>query len=165
MTMTDKAALSDRAAASFAATIKEYLLPIISALAAGLAAYLFVFTNKLLNLDEIAGLFAKGESVSSGRWALALTSFIFPDVSMPWINGILALLMLTASACLTIRIFEVKSSVFRLLLPALIVVFPSQIVTFAYMFTCAPYALAVLLAVCSVYMLSLIHISEPTRRS
>lgn len=152
MTMTDKAALSDRAAASFAATIKEYLLPIISALAAGLAAYLFVFTNKLLNLDEIAGLFAKGESVSSGRWALALTSFIFPDVSMPWINGILALLMLTASACLTIRIFEVKSSVFRLLLPALIVVFPSQIVTFAYMFTCAPYALAVLLAVCSVYM-------------
>ena len=62
----------------------------VSAFAAGLAAYLFVFTNKLLNLDEIAGLFGKGESISSGRWALALTSYVFPDVSMPWINGMLA---------------------------------------------------------------------------
>lgn len=149
--MTEKAALSERCAAKCAATIREYAPSILAALAAGLAAYLFVFTNKLLNLDEIAGLFAKGESISSGRWALALTSFIFPDVSMPWINGLLSLLMLTAAACLTVRVFEIKSPVLRVLLPALIVVFPSQAVTFTYMFTCAPYALAVLFAVASVY--------------
>ena len=125
----------------------------VSAFAAGLAAYLFVFTNKLLNLDEIAGLFGKGESISSGRWALALTSYIFADVSMPWINGMLSLLLLTAAACLTVRIFEIKSTLWQVLLGALLVVFPSQIVTFSYMFTCAPYALAVLLAVGSVYVL------------
>ena len=125
----------------------------VSAFAAGLAAYLFVFTNKLLNLDEIAGLFGKGESISSGRWALALTSYVFPDVSMPWINGMLSLLLLTAAACLTVRIFEIKSTLWQVLLGALLVVFPSQIVTFSYMFTCAPYALAVLLAVGSVYVL------------
>lgn len=125
----------------------------VSAFATGLAAYLFVFTNKLLNLDEIAGLFGKGESISSGRWALALTSYVFPDVSMPWINGMLSLLLLTAAACLTVRIFEIKSTLWQVLLGALLVVFPSQIVTFSYMFTCAPYALAVLLAVGSVYVL------------
>ena len=125
----------------------------VSAFAAGLAAYLFVFTNKLLNLDESAGLFGKGESISSGRWALALTSYVFPDVSMPWINGMLSLLLLTAAACLTVRIFEIKSTLWQVLLGALLVVFPSQIVTFSYMFTCAPYALAVLLAVGSVYVL------------
>ena len=125
----------------------------MSAFAAGLAAYLFVFTDKLLNLDEIAGLFGKGESISSGRWALALTSYVFPDVSMPWINGMLSLLLLTAAACLTVRIFEIKSTLWQVLLGALLVVFPSQIVTFSYMFTCAPYALAVLLAVGSVYVL------------
>ena len=125
----------------------------VSAFAAGLAAYLFVFTNKLLNLDEIAGLFGKGESISSGRWALSLTSYVFPDVSMPWINGMLSLLLLTAAACLTVRIFEIKSTLWQVLLGALLVVFPSQIVTFSYMFTCAPYALAVLLAVGSVYVL------------
>ena len=111
----------------------RYALPAASCLVSGLAAYLFVLTNKLVNLDEIAGLFSKGESISSGRWALALTSYIFPDLSMPWFNGILSLLLITA------------------LLSALLIVFPSQIVTFAYMFTCAPYALAVLLAVASVY--------------
>ncbi len=131
----------------------EYAPCAVSALAAGLAAYFFVFTNKLLNLDEIAGLFGKGESISSGRWALALTSYVFPDISMPWINGVLSLLMLTAAACLTVRIFEIKSTLWQALLGALLVVFPSQIVTFSYMFTCAPYALSVLLAVGSVYVL------------
>ena len=151
--MNSRDAIPDRAAAQLRAVIKEYSLPAVSALMCGLAAYLFVFTNKLLNLDEIAGLFSKGESVSSGRWALALTSYIFPDISMPWFNGVLSLVMLTVSACIVIRVFEIKSTPARLVLPALLVVFPSQIVTFAYMFTCAPYALAVLLAVGSVYAL------------
>lgn len=129
----------------------RYALPAASCLVSGLAAYLFVFTNKLVNLDEIAGLFSKGESISSGRWALALTSYIFPDLSMPWFNGMLSLLLLTAAVCLIIRIFELESPLITALLSALLIVFPSQIVTFAYMFTCAPYALAVLLAVASVY--------------
>lgn len=128
-----------------------YAVPALSALIAGLAAYMFVFTNKLLNLDEIAGLFGKGESLSSGRWALALTSYIFPDLSMPWINGMLSLIMLVAAACITVRVFDIKSGLIRALLAALMVVFPSQIVTFSYMFTCAPYALALLLAMLSLY--------------
>ena len=52
---------------------KNVLLP---AMLFSAAAYMFVFTNKLLNLDEIAGLFGKGETLSSGRWALYLTSFM-----------------------------------------------------------------------------------------
>lgn len=131
----------------------EYRLPALSCLISGLAAYLFVFTNKLLNLDEIAGLFGKGESISSGRWALALTSYIFPDLSMPWFNGLVSLLLLTVAVCLVIALFEVKSPLIRVILAALMIVFPSQIVTFAYMFTCAPYALSVLLAVASVWVM------------
>lgn len=139
----------------------QYIVPALSAFLAGLAAYLFVFTNKLLNLDEIAGLFSKGESLSSGRWALALTSYVFPDVSMPWINGMLSLIMLVAAACITVRVFEIKSGLIKAILAALMVVFPSQIVTFSYMFTCAPYALALLLAVLS---LCLVLCTEDKRR-
>lgn len=130
----------------------RYALPIFSCLVFGLLAYLFVFTNKLLNLDEIAGLFRKGESISSGRWALWLSSFIFPDVSMPWINGMLSLFMLSAAVCLVISLFEIKSPIMQLLLSGLMMVFPSQIITFSYMFTCAPYALALLCSVLSVYV-------------
>ena len=57
--MNSRDAIPDRAAAQLRAVIKEYSLPAVSALMCGLAAYLFVFTNKLLNLDEIAGLFQR----------------------------------------------------------------------------------------------------------
>ena len=40
--------------------LARYALPLTGCLVFGLLAYLFVFTNKLLNLDEIAGLFRKG---------------------------------------------------------------------------------------------------------
>ena len=115
-------------------------------------AYMYVFTNKLLNLDEIAGLFTKGSTISSGRWALWLSSFLFPDASMPWINGILSLLMLSLAACLIVSLFEIRSLPLQMLLSALFVVFPSQIVTFSYMFTAPSYALALLMAVASVYL-------------
>lgn len=115
---------------------------------------MFVFTNKLLNLDELAGLFGKGETVSSGRWGLALTSFIFPDYSMPWINGLICILLLSVSICLIIGIFEIKKPILQVLLSGLIIAFPSQAVTFAYMFTCAPYALSALFAVWSVYLVT-----------
>ena len=131
---------------------KAYALPICSCLIIGLAAYYFVFTNKLLNLDEIAGLFKKGESISSGRWALWLSSFIFPNASMPWINGMLSLFMLTGAVVAVISLFEIRSGLMQLLLSGLMIAFPSQIITFSYMFTCAPYALALLSAVLSVYV-------------
>lgn len=129
-----------------------YWLPFFTCLVIGLTAYGFAFTNKLLNLDEISGLFKKGESISSGRWALWLSSYLFPDVSMPWINGMLSLLMLSVGVCLVIALFEIKSRPLQLLLAGLMVAFPSQIITFSYMFTCAPYALALLLTAASVYV-------------
>ena len=135
-----------------AKTATEYRISLWSSWLFGLAAYMFVFTNKLLNLDELAGLFGKGETVSSGRWGLSLTSLIFPDYSMPWINGLICILLLSVSICLIIGIFEIKKPILQVLLSGLIIAFPSQAVTFAYMFTCAPYALAVLFAVWSVYL-------------
>lgn len=133
-----------------AAAVRENKTALVSAALFSLAAYMFVFTNKLLNLDEIAGLFGKGETLSSGRWALYLTSFIFPDYSMPWINGLLCVLMLSVSAAVIVSLLEIASPIRQALFAGLFVVFPSQIITFSYMFTCAPYALAVLMAVLSV---------------
>lgn len=141
----------ERSFSKFNKVFSVYALPFFTCIVVGLLAYFFVFTNKLLNLDEISGLFKKGESISSGRWGLWLSGFIFPDVSMPWINGMLSLIMIAVSACITVNLFEIKSSLVKVLLCALLTVFPSQIVTFSYIFTCAPYALALMLSVVSVY--------------
>lgn len=131
--------------------LKHNSVPILSALVVGLLAHGFAFTNKLVNADEVVTLFGKGSTIPSGRWGLALTSFLFPNVSMPWIYGILSILMLAAATALVMKIFRVRSPLLQALLAAVIVSFPAQTATFSYMFTSASYALAFLLAVGAVY--------------
>ena len=125
--------------------------PFLCALTAGFLAHGFAFSNKLVNGDELASLFSKGMTVASGRWGLELSSFLFPDVSMPWIYGLLCLVMLAAAACLTLRIFRIEHPLLRTMLAALIPVFPSQTATFSFLFTSPSYALAFLLAVAAVW--------------
>ena len=82
---------------------RDWQTPFCSALIAGLLAHGYAFTNKLLNHDEIESLFGKGATVTSGRWGLELVKVLFPDWSMPWIYGILSLLLISAAACLMLR--------------------------------------------------------------
>lgn len=132
---------------------REHLPSIIATFVAAFCAYTFAFTNKLMCADEVEYLFAKGATVSSGRWGLEMTRILFPDVSMPWIYGIITICLICISCCLIIDIFEIANSGLRVLLPAAIITFPSLIGTFAYMFTSASYGLAFLAAVLSVYCL------------
>ena len=128
----------------------EYRAPFLTAFLAGLAAHGYAFTNKLLNHDEIESLFGKGATITSGRWGLEPVKLLFPDWSMPWIYGILSLLMISAAACLMLRILEIQRPALRLLLAALVTTFPSLTGTFCFMFTSSAYAWAFLLAVLSV---------------
>ena len=127
-------------------------LPFFAALAVGLAAHMFAFANKLVNADEIESLFGKGATVTSGRWGLEAVKLIFPDYSMPWLYGVVSLVLLAVSVCLIVRLFEIKSPLMRVLLAGMIAAFPSQTGTFCFMFTSAPYALAFLFAVLAAYL-------------
>ena len=142
----------ERGWARLMALAAEYKLPLAVGVVFGLAANLYAFTNKFVNADELEYIFSKGATLSSGRWALALTSYIFPDVSMPWIYGVITVALLTVSACVIIRTFGIKGQMLRCVLAGLIVSFPVQTLTFTYMFTSAPYALAVLLVTLAVYV-------------
>ena len=122
----------------------------LSALAAGSLAYGFFLTNKLPNDDDLIYAFSKGVGLESGRFGLPLISHIFPDYSMPWINGLLGLFMLSLAMALLIDLFQIRRPIFRILLPAVMIVFPSQIGIFAYTFAVPAFALAFLLTVLSV---------------
>ena len=130
--------------------IKEYSVPFFSALLFGLAAHTYAFTNKLMNADEVDSLFGKGATITSGRWGLELVRFILPNRSMPWLYGVIALLLFSLSACLTIRMFAVKGKLLRILLAGMVSVFPSLTGTFCFMFTSSAYALSFLFTVLSV---------------
>ena len=101
--------------AACAALWRENRLPFLSGLLAGLAAHGYAFGNKLLNHDEIESLFGKGATVTSGRWGLELVKLLFPDWSMPWIYGLVSLVLIGAAACLMLRTLDIRSAALRIL--------------------------------------------------
>lgn len=127
-------------------------LPFISAFLFGLAAHMFAFTNKLVNADEIESLFGKGATITSGRWGLEAVKPLFPDYSMPWLWGLVSLVLISVAVCLIIRLFDIKNPLIKVLLSGLITTFPSQTGTFCFMFTSSAYALSFLCAVLAAYI-------------
>ena len=131
----------------------ENRAPFLSALLVGLAAHGYAFGNKLLNHDEIESLFGKGATVTSGRWGLELVKILFPDWSMPWIYGLLSLLLIALSCCFMMKMLDIRSTALRIFLPALIVSFPSLTGTFCFMFTAPAYAWSFFLTTLAVFLL------------
>lgn len=134
--------------------IKEYKYVISSCFLFGFLAYMFVFTNKLVNWDELNFIFSKGATIESGRWGLELLAYMIPNYSMPWIFGCMTLFCITVSVCLIVRTFQIESPSLQIVLSGAIIVFPSLIGTFAYMFTSSSYGVAFLLAIVAFTLLA-----------
>ncbi len=132
--------------------IAKYKFSFIASLVTGLLTYVFAFTNKLINHDEVTGLFVKGSGLSSGRWALDFMHYLFPNYSMPWIYGVISVLLIAFSSCIIISVFEIKNKLLQMLLSGCIMAFPSLIGTFSYMFASTSYTFSFLLAVLAFYL-------------
>ncbi len=129
---------------------KENRVPLCAALIFGFLAHGFAFANKLLNHDEANSLFSKGGSVVLGRWGLCFMDNLFPNVSMPWIYGILTIFLLAVAVCVLVHALPLKSRWAQVLAAGMVVTFPSLTGIFGYMFTSTSYALAFLLTALAV---------------
>lgn len=143
--------LFEAAAQWLVSKTKENRLPLLSSLALGLLGYTFAFTNKFLNHDEVTSLFSKGATVDSGRWGLGALDSIFPNYSMPWIYGILTIALMAVACTVMIHVFDLRSKPLQVLLCGSVILFPSLIGTFAFMFTSSSYGLSFLLSVLAVW--------------
>ncbi len=134
--------------------LREMRVPLTVSAITGLLAYVSVFTNKYMTHDEVYSLFSKGAASESGRWMLNLIDIIFPNLSMPWIYGVITVALIAVSTCLMIDMLKIRSHLLQGMLAGCIVVFPSLISVFSYMFTSSSYATAFFLAVLAVWMLA-----------
>lgn len=130
--------------------IRHYKVPILSSSFTALTAYMFMFTNKIINWDDLQYLFAKGGTLTSGRWGLYILEYIFPNYSMPWLWGVVSCVLLIIAICIIIDVFKIENKFLQGFLAAIIIAFSSEIGTFFYMFTSTSYAIAFLLAVLAV---------------
>ena len=129
----------------------------VSVILFGLVAHLYMFMNKLPNLDDIVTINSFGTTFRNGRWFLWVVGAIAYHLdlvfSLPWVNGLITLILLGISAGLAAELLDMKSQTANVLLGAAIVVFPSWTSTFFFMFTAPYYALAVLMAVASIWLM------------
>lgn len=132
----------------------RYRIPLLSTIIFGLFSYMYAFTNKLVNYDELFYTFGKGERLSSGRWGLNLISYLLPDYSMPWFYGIITIAIFAISVCLIVEIFQMRSRILQAILGVSLVSNISLASNMLFLFTSACYALAFLFSVLSVYFIT-----------
>lgn len=125
----------------------------ISAMFFGLLAYLWFFTNKITNYDDIHYLFSKGASLDSGRWGLDIISLFIPDFSLPWLWGIFSLAILSIALCEIVNIMGIQSDVLKIGLAGAVITFASETDIMLFMYTAPCYAVAFLLSVLAVKFL------------
>ena len=132
----------------------KHKYPLITAIITGLFCYMFFFVNKLAQQDDIVSLFAKGSTLSSGRWGLALMSSIFPDYSMPWLYGIISVAMIAVASCFVIETLNISNPVLQGIASALFAASPSVTGIMCLPFTSSSYAFSMLIASISVYLIA-----------
>lgn len=142
--------LTDRLWSGLCRFFAENRVPFLASLIAGLLTHGFALTNKLVNHDEVESLFGKGATITSGRWGLELVKCLFPDWSMPWIYGIVSILLMGLAVCLAVKLLDIRSRPLQAILGMLVLSFPSLTGNFCFMFTSTAYALSFFLALLSV---------------
>lgn len=124
----------------------------------GLMTHLYQFTNKFYNYDELANTpGGNGASVEQGRWFLKWMgdiqiNYFGGAYSLPFLNGIVSVLMIAAAAALIASMFRMESKLLAACVGGFMVSFPSIVCMFFYMFTSVFYSAAIFLSVLCAYL-------------
>ncbi len=91
----------------------------------GLVCHLYLFTNLIPNHDAVFHLFQCDYGTASGRWFLPLVLAWDGDYNMPWLQGVLSLLCLAGTVCITTRLLRIEKPLAIVITAALCTAFPT----------------------------------------
>ena len=117
------------------------------ALITGLCCHLYILTNMLPNHDWQHNFDVPQRWPSYGRWALEYACAPSSNAILPWLDGLLALLLIALSAVFVVDLLELDRPVFAALAGGCMAAFPAVASTFTYIYTADGYMIALLLAV------------------
>ena len=148
---------AQRLRARTAAVVREYREMFLATLCGGIVAYGFIMTNILNNQDNISNTpGGYGAGIASGRWFLEYLAeavrTLWGTNTLPLFNGLLSVVLVALTACLTVSVLELRARPFRILTGLLYVAFPSFAMTMLFMFTVGYYAFALFLTLIGVYI-------------
>ena len=122
----------------------------ISSVIFGMAAHMFMMTNKLPNYDDVHCLLDDyGSGIEFGRWMLFILGNIMRrtigNISLPWINGLICIVILSITSVVVVDVLEIRSKMLCCLISAIMVSFPSVTGTLFFMYTAIYYCMAALM--------------------
>jgi hypothetical protein len=124
----------------------------LSGIIVGLLTHFYMFTHKLVNWDDVNNLSAPGSTDYLGRWFLKYIHGLGSEHSIPAVHGFLFVFFLSLSACVVLEIAKIRSTTGAILVPALMVTFPSIVSTMTFMFMAHTSGMAIFMMCLAVYL-------------
>lgn len=128
----------------------QYKLSFTSTFVLGLLVHAYKFLNTLPNHDSVYNFYSSQNTISSGRWLLSVVCGFSSYYDLPWLIGLISVLMLSITAVIIISVLEIEDTGVVLLVSGLLVAFPSITETFFFEFTADGYLAAMVLAAIAV---------------
>ena len=119
----------------------------------GLLIHAYMFANKLPNWDDINNIGSFGVGSEFGRWFLKYVNPLDGIWSVPWIGGLFAVFFLSLSACMVVSALDIRSLTGIVLVPLMMLSFPSVCSMFTFMFTADCYAVGIFLACTAAWLI------------
>ena len=125
-----------------------------TAVVLALCTHLPIMLSDIPNHDGLASIYFDQNMLVSGRWFLSIACGFSSYYALPWLIGLLSIVILAFTSVLLVEVFEIENTAAGMLIAGVLVTFPVLTSTFAYVFTMDGYMLAIFLAVLSVYLAS-----------
>jgi len=132
---------------------KHIQICFISGMITGWLTHFYMLSHKLVNWDDANNLSTPGSSDYLGRWFLKYIHKFGSVHSIPAVHGFLFILFLVLSACLVLEILQLESITAAILVPALMITFPSAVSTMTFMFMAHTSGIAIFMVCMAVYLL------------
>ncbi len=120
---------------------------------AGWITHFYMLTHKLVNWDDANNMSAFGSGDYLGRWFLKYIHPLGSIHSIPAVHGFLLILMLALSACLILEIAGIKSTTGAVLVPVVLMTFPSVASNMTFMFMAHTSGISIFMVCLGVYLL------------
>lgn len=124
-----------------------------SGMIVGILTHFYMLTHKLCNWDDANNLSRPGSGDYLGRWFLKYIHPLGSIYSIPAVHGMLFILCLALSACFIVEIMQIRSRTGVILVPALMMTFPSVVSTMTFMFMAHTSGIGILMVCVAVYLL------------
>lgn len=120
-----------------------------------LVANIYVFTNRMINHDDLLGDFMRVDSIGgyagSGKWMNYFIRLPETEWGAPVTHGILSIILLSISVYFIVKILKIENTVLVVMLAAILGTFPLNACYFSYMSSAEVYYFALFTAVLSVW--------------